>query len=81
MTLAEMEALDREFITVAEAASVMGCAPQRLRDGLDLYPEAFPFPHYKIGHRHRIMRVGFVRWAMGEKQLPTDDEDGSQHGQ
>lgn len=67
MTLAEMETLGREYVTVAEAASVMGCAPQRLRDGLDIHPEQFAFPHCKVGNRHRIMRQGFIQWAKGEK--------------
>lgn len=56
MTLAELEKIDREFLTVAEVASVMGCAPQLLRDQLDISPESFGFPHYKVGHRRRIMR-------------------------
>lgn len=71
MTLAELEKMDREFLTVKEVAGVLGCAPQLLRDQLDIHPENFGFPHYKVGHRRRIMRAGFIRWAKGEKEAET----------
>lgn len=72
MTLAEMENLDREYISVAEAASVIGCSPQLLRDGLDIDEtrpvgmRRYMFPHCKNGNRHSIMREGFIRWVRGE---------------
>ena len=75
MTLAEVEKLDRDSITVKEAAEVIGCSPQLLRDGLDIDEERpvnmrrYLFPHCKTGNRHSIMRAGFVAWAKGEIRL------------
>lgn len=72
MTLNGMERLEREHISLAEAADVLGCDPQKLRDQLDLDDELpmemrkIRFPHCKIGNRRRIMRIGFIRWVRGE---------------
>ena len=69
MTLRQMESLERDYVTVYEAADVIGCAPQRLRDALDIDDERptemrrFGFPHCKVSNRRRIMREGFIRWA------------------
>ncbi len=71
MTLTEMRSLDRDSITVKEAAEVIGCSPQLLRDGLDIDEERpvemrrYLFPHCKAGNRHSIMRLGFIAWAEG----------------
>ena len=71
MTLAEMRRLERDSITVAEAAEVIGCSPQLLRDGLDIDEDRpvelrrYLFPHCKAGNRHSIMREGFIAWAEG----------------
>ena len=67
MRLHDLETLERDYITVKEAAEVMGCSPQRLRDGLDIAPERYLFPHCKVGNRHRIMREGFIKWARLEQ--------------
>ena len=75
MTLEEMRNLDRESITVKEAAEVIGCAPQLLRDGLDIDEERpvemrrYLFPHCKVGNRHSIMRRGFLRWVDGSMEV------------
>lgn len=72
MTVAEMRNLDRERISVREAAEVLGCSPQRLRDGLDIDDERpiaerrYLFPHCKVGNRRCIMREGFLRWVAGD---------------
>lgn len=76
MTLRQMEILERDYVTVYEAADVIGCAPQRLRDALDIDDERpldqrrFLFPHCKVGNRRRIMRDGFLRWVDGTMLLP-----------
>ena len=77
MTLSKMEGLERDYISVKEAADVIGCSPQRLRDGLDIDEERpiemrrYLFPHCKVGNQHRIMREGFVRWVKGETMVPA----------
>lgn len=76
MTLYAMERLDREHISLTEAADILGCDPQKLRDQLDLDDELpvelrkIRFPHVKIGNRQRIMRIGFIRWVRGETLQP-----------
>ena len=76
MTLNQMESLDRDYVTVHEAADVLGCAPQRLRDALDIDEEKpvemrrFLFPHCKVSNRRHIMREGFIRWARGAELKP-----------
>lgn len=76
MTLAQMRSLDRERISVREAAEILGCSPQRLRDGLDIDDERpvemrrYLFPHCKVGNRRSIMREGFLRWVDGTMLMP-----------
>ena len=72
MTVDEMRNLERDSVSVKEAAEVIGCAPQRLRDMLDIDEERpleqrrFLFPHCKVGNKRHIMRDGFIRWADGD---------------
>lgn len=66
MTLAEMELMTDDFITVAQAASCMHCSPQMIRDQAERSPSHMGFPISKVGHRYRIPRLGFLRWAKGE---------------
>lgn len=72
VTLQKMKELDREWLTVAEAADVLGTNPQRLRDQLDIDDDLpvdrrkIRFPHIKIASRHHISRLGFLRWISGE---------------
>lgn len=71
MTLAEMQKIDSPYVSIRDAAEVLGCNPQRLRDMLDIDEERpremrrFLFPHCKVGNRRRIMREGFLRWVDG----------------
>lgn len=82
MTLEQMRNLDRERISVQEAAEIIGCSPQLLRDGLDIDDERpvemrrYRFPHCKVGNRRSIMREGFLRWVDGStmsQDLPGGD--------
>lgn len=80
MTLEDMRSLKREYISVQEASQIIGCDPQRLRDGLDIDEERpvnmrrYLFPHCKIGNRHSIMRIGFLRWVEGATAAPKSME-------
>lgn len=64
MTLKEMQGLDREFLTPAEVASVLGCDPQAIRLAARLHPDWLTFPAVRIGSRTKIPRIPFLR-AMG----------------
>lgn len=65
MTLAEIEKLDRDFLTVAEVASCIHCEPQLIRDEAEKSPKYLGFPITKIGHSYKIPKEGFVNWAKG----------------
>lgn len=65
MTLAEIERLDRDFLTVAEVAGCLHCEPQLIRDEAEKNPKFLGFPITKIGRSFRIPREGFVNWAKG----------------
>ena len=65
MRLAEIEKLDRDFLTVQEVAGCIHCYPQLIRDEAEKSPKYLGFPITKIGHSYRIPREGFVNWAKG----------------
>ena len=65
MTLAEIEKLDRDFLTVAEVASCIHCEAQLIRDEASKSPKFLGFPITKIGHSYKIPKEGFVNWAKG----------------
>lgn len=78
MTMEDIRNLKRESISVAEAADIIGCTPQLLRDGLDIDDERpvemrrYLFPHCKVGNRRSIMREGFLRWVEGTMNVFKD---------
>ena len=65
MTLNDIETMDKPFLTVAEVASFMKCAPQMIRDQAEEEPKYLGFPISKICHRYRIPKDGFVAWYKG----------------
>lgn len=65
MTLAEIEKLDRDFLTVAEVAGCIHCDQQLIRDEASKSPKYLGFPITKIGHSYKIPRPGFIAWAKG----------------
>ena len=66
MRLSEIEALDRDFLTVAEVASCIKCDAQLIRDEASKSPKYLGFPVTKFGHSFRIPKEGFIRWCRGE---------------
>ena len=65
MRLAEIESLDRDFLTVAEVAKCIRCDAQLIRDEAEKNPKSLGFPITKIGHSWKIPKEGFVTWAKG----------------
>ena len=65
MTIAEIEQLDSDFLTVAEVAGCIHCAPQLIRDEAEKDAKVLGFPVAKIGHSYKIPREGFLNWAKG----------------
>lgn len=66
MTLAEIEKLDVDFLTVQEVASCLHMAPQVIRDQATVNIRYLGFPICRAGHAFRIPKAGFVAWAKGE---------------
>ena len=65
MTLAEIEKLDVDFLTVKQVAECMHISPQLIRDQVEKDVKWLGFPVSRSGHSFRIPRAGFVAWAKG----------------
>ena len=66
MTLAEIEAMDADFLTVAEVAKFMRCEPQLIRDQAEREPKYLGFSISRFGHAFRIPRLAFIAWMKGQ---------------
>lgn len=67
MTLDDIKAIDREFLTPAQVAEVLGCDPQGIRVWARQRPEGLGFPVCLVGSRIKIPRRAFVAWMDGKK--------------
>lgn len=65
MTLEEVKAIDREYLTPAQVASVLGCDPHGIRVWARECPDELGFPVIVIKHRVRIPRRAFIRFMEG----------------
>lgn len=65
MMLKEIRVLDREFLTPAEVAKVLGCDPQDIRVAAKVHPERLGFNVALIGSRVKIPRRAFLNWIEG----------------
>lgn len=65
MTLAEIELLDRDFLTVAEVASCLHYDAQIVRDQAERDPRYLGFNISKCGHSYKIPRLAFIAWMKG----------------
>lgn len=65
MTLQELKTLDKDIITPAIAAQVIGCDPQYIRVAAHKCPEQLGFPVIVMGTRTRIPRLAFVKFLEG----------------
>lgn len=61
MTLAEIAAYEREFLTPAEVAPLLGTDPQSIRVAARKNPERLGFPVVVIGSRTKIPRLPLLR--------------------
>lgn len=73
MTLAELKQLDKDVITPAQAAGVLGCDPQYIRIAARQRPELLGFPVILIESRVKIPRIAFIRYMEGEKGASGDE--------
>lgn len=62
MTLQEIIASDKPFLTPAEVAPVMGADPHTIRCTARQRPELLGFPFTFSGNRMKIPRIPFLRF-------------------
>ena len=67
MSLDDLKRLDREFLTPAQVADVLGCDPQGIRVWARQRPEGLGFPVCLVGSRIKIPRRAFIAWMEGKK--------------
>lgn len=65
MTLQDIKQMDKDVITPAEAAQVVGCDPQLIRLEARERPENLGFPVIIVKSRIKIPRVAFIRYMEG----------------
>ena len=65
MTLADIEKMDSNTLTVKTVAEFLGKDPQVIRDQAEREPKYLGFPICKAGHSYCIPREGFLAWAKG----------------
>lgn len=70
MTLEELKASDKAFLTPADVAPVLGTHPHTIRVMAHQAPEMLGFPFTFSGCRMKIPRVPFLRFV----GLEVDDE-------
>ena len=66
MTLEEIKAIDREWLTPAEVGAVIGADPQGIRTWARQKPEALGFSVIVLPHRVKIPKSGFIRYMEGK---------------
>ena len=64
-TLNDVKNMDRDFITPAVAAQVLGCDPNYIRVAARDCPETLGFPISRIGTLTKIPRIAFIRFMEG----------------
>ena len=66
MTLDDMKRLNREFLTPAQVAEVLGCDPHGIRVWARQRPEGLGFPVCLIGSRTKIPKRPFIQFMEGK---------------
>lgn len=66
MTLKDIEAMDREMLSPAIVAPILGCDQQTLRMQARERPDLLGFPTVCIGNRVKIPKAGFLAYLRGE---------------
>lgn len=72
MTLDEIKALDKEFLTPLEVSAVLGCGPYSINQQVWRDQSKLGFPTILIGRRVKIPRRAFIKFMEG--QLDQDEQ-------
>lgn len=62
MTLKDIETMDTDIIRIDDAAAVIGCHPQSLREMIKDEPRSVGFNTCRVGRNIYIPRLAFLRW-------------------
>lgn len=66
MSLDDLKRIDREYLTPAQVAEVLGCDAQDVRVAARECPERLGFPVCVIGSRTKVPRRAFIAWMEGK---------------
>lgn len=67
MTLDEIRAQDKEMLTPAQAAAIIGCDPHYIRLAARDDPDILGFPIIRVGNRTKIPRRAFIAFCEGRR--------------
>lgn len=66
MGLSELKGMDKEVLTAAEIAPIIGVQPQYIRRAARDFPERLGFPVIVVGKCVKIPRRAFLRFMEGQ---------------
>ena len=62
MTLEEIKASEKQYLTPSDVCGVLHCKPYTLNKDVKS-GKALPFPHFMIGRWLRIPRITFIKFC------------------
>jgi hypothetical protein len=65
LTLNDLENIDRDWLTPAQVAPVLGADPNYIRGQAHAEPDKLGFPVIVIGTRVKIPRIPFINFMRG----------------
>ena len=65
MTIADIESMTCNTLTVKQVAEFLGKDAQVIRDQAEREPKYLGFPICKAGHSYCVPRLGFIAWVKG----------------
>ncbi len=71
MTLSELEVINRDWLTAAQVAPVLGADPNWIRHQARKNKEALGFPVIVYGSRVKIPKVPFIKFMGGNHDQTT----------
>ena len=66
MTFSEILNSEKDVLTPADIAPVLGVHPQAIN--IQAERGKLPFPAFRSGNRTKIPRIGFVNWWTGKEE-------------
>lgn len=64
MTIEDLKEMDKEILTPADVAPILGCDPNIIRFQAKQDINSLGFPCSKIGSRIKIPRRAFIAWFL-----------------